>query len=98
MSQAQQKIGPDNILARNPDLMWSEVDGEIVLLDADSGSYFSFDRVASDIWRQIAEPLAVRTIVDRLCQTYDAPCAVIEADAMRFLDHAVSRNVILVEG
>lgn len=98
MSEARQSIGPDHILARNPDLMWSEIDGEIVLLAADTGSYFTFDRVASDIWRQMAEPLAVRTIVDRLCQTSDAPRAVIEADAMRFLDHAVARNVVLIDG
>lgn len=98
MLGAQKTIGPDHILARNPHLIWSEVDGEIVLLAADTGSYFTFDRVASDIWRQLAEPLAVRTIVDRLCQTYEAPRAVIEADAMRFLDHAVTRNVVLIDG
>ncbi|WP_374649835.1 PqqD family peptide modification chaperone [Rhizorhabdus sp.] len=87
-----------SVLSRNPDFMWSEVDGEIVMLDVANGSYISFDHVASEIWRLIETPLDVGALVDRLCLKYDADRSIIESDAMRFLDRAIARDVIRVEG
>ncbi len=87
-----------SVLSRNPDFMWSEVEGEIVMLDVANGSYISFDHVASEIWRLIETPLDVRALVDRLCLKYDADRSVIETDAMRFLDRAIARDVIRVGG
>ncbi len=96
MAEEPQTIALHSVLTRNTEFMWSEVEGEIVMLDVATGSYISLDHVASEIWRLIETPLDVGSLVDRLCLKYHGDRSVIEADAMRFLNRAIARDVIRV--
>ena len=48
----------------NPDLVCEEFDGELVVLDLETGKYFGFDHGASTIWNLLQSGIAPSAIED----------------------------------
>lgn len=63
----------------------AEVNGEVVLMNIDRGSYYGLDDIGSDIWQRLATPVSFATLCSELAKTYDAPIAVIEKDVKELL-------------
>ncbi|HWP47777.1 MAG TPA: PqqD family protein [Candidatus Limnocylindrales bacterium] len=61
------------------------IDGETIIIDFDSGAYFSTDGVGSVIWEQIAQNASVNDIIHMLTQRYTGNCADIEQGVEQFL-------------
>ena len=49
----------DSVLVQDKEPTAAALDGGVVLLSLRAGSYFGFNRVASDIWTMLAEPRRV---------------------------------------
>lgn len=81
-------------LAPSPDVVFRALDGDAVLLDLASGTYFGLNQVGTRIWQLLDEGLAVEAIVDRLAAEYEAPPSTIEADVVRLLEELQSRRLI----
>lgn len=41
---------PNSAILPHPDVVWREVDGEVVLLNVVTGQYFGLDAVGSQVW------------------------------------------------
>ena len=50
---AKTNIQLDSIIVRNVELLDSEIDGEIVMMNIESGKYFGMNKVGSEIWKMI---------------------------------------------
>lgn len=74
----------------------TEIDGEVVMMDVDSGSYFNLDAIGSDIWRRLAEPVGVSDLCDALAGTYDADIATIRRDVMALLGQMLDKGLVRV--
>jgi hypothetical protein len=70
-------------------------DGEAVLLDIESGEYFSLNSVGSRIWELCDGTRSTAEIVSILCGEFDVVEDVATADAHEILDEL--RNEKLVE-
>lgn len=90
-------IAIDSRVVANPDLLSTELDGETVMMDAESGQYFSLDAVGSRIWRDLAAPVEVAALCRRLEDEYEAPPERIREDVLRFLNHMLEKRLIQVE-
>src|SRR4051812_12299454 len=56
----------------HPDVVWREIDGEVVLLNVATGLYYGLDAVGSNIWRRLGEtPVALASVRDALLTDYD---------------------------
>ncbi len=66
-------------------VMFRELDGEGVLLNLQSGNYFSLDEVGMRIWALLREQQTPAQILETLHQEYDAPRPQIEADLHQLL-------------
>ena len=53
------------------DVIWTEVDGEVVILNIASGVYFSVGGVGTRIWSLIVEQLASEEIITRLLSEFE---------------------------
>jgi hypothetical protein len=53
------------------DVIWTEVDGEVVILNTASGVYFSVGGVGTRIWSLIVEQLASEEIITRLLSEFE---------------------------
>ncbi|MBR5637418.1 MAG: PqqD family protein, partial [Pseudobutyrivibrio sp.] len=49
----------------------TELDGEKVMIDFDSGKYFMIKGAGNDIWDMMKDDIKVETIIDKLLEEYD---------------------------
>jgi hypothetical protein len=78
----------------NADILTTEIDSEIVMMDVESGNYYNLDEIGSQIWRRMAAPLAVEQLCRDLEALYDAPAAVIEQDVLTLLTRLEEKRLI----
>ena len=81
----------------NESVVCAELDGEMVLLNVETGIYFGLDEVGSEIWKLLVDGEREGTIVDKLVEKYDAPAECIRADVATFLELLVSKGLLQVE-
>lgn len=61
-------ISDSSLISLNPDVLVSELDGDLIALDVVSGQYFSFNRMAAVIWHRLSVP----TRFAALCTSLEA--------------------------
>jgi len=63
-----------------PRVLTQEATDTLLLLDVEGGMYFSLDNVGRRVWALCDGSRSIEEIVDAICEEYDAPRAVIDAD------------------
>jgi hypothetical protein len=74
------RISLDHTFQISKDAIFRDLDGEAVILDLQSGTYFGLNAVGAHIWQLLVRDGALRTAFDDLCREYDAEPAVLERD------------------
>jgi Coenzyme PQQ synthesis protein D (PqqD) len=69
-------------------------DDETVIVNLDTGCYFSIDGAGDTIWALVVEGLSQADAVARLCAIYDGDKAVIRAETDEFLARLVEEKLI----
>lgn len=64
----------------------TDLSGEKVMIDFDSGKYFMIKGSGNDIWDLIQEDISVGEIVDRLMEEYDVSREDCTESVMKFLN------------
>jgi hypothetical protein len=73
-----------DVLRVHPDVVWRELDGEIVLLNVVTGLYYGLDAAGAPVWRLLANaPTSVQSMRDVLVAQYDGDPAIIERDLLQ---------------
>ena len=78
----------DRVLAR-------QAAGTLVLLDLDSGQYFSLDGVGARAWELCDGERDVGAILDTLGEEYDAPIEVVREDLVAFLREMLDEALLV---
>ena len=68
------------------DVVFRDLEGELVLLNLNTGVYFGLDSVGSAIWRLIDGSRSTSEIVSAMTAEYEVDAATCRADLDRFLD------------
>lgn len=55
----------------NQDALFRDLDGEAVILNLESGTYFGLNEVGTRIWRLIEQHGRLQTVFDELCREYE---------------------------
>ena len=90
-------VSPQVVVARAPDLLMVEVDGETVLMSVAKGSYYGLAKTARDIWVRLATKTRARDLCEQLEASYDGEPARIEADTLEFLGKMAAAGLITIE-
>ena len=88
MISLQQKI------TISSEVLSQEVDGETVLLDLESESYFGLDEVGTRIWQLLNETSNLQTVFDTLLGEYDVDEKQLEKDLQDHVAHLVEEGLI----
>jgi hypothetical protein len=64
------------------DVLFRELDGEAVLLNLKTGTYFGLNPVATRMWQLIAEQHSLARVLETLTGEYEADRAVLENDLL----------------
>lgn len=79
---------------RTTEVLATEVDGEMVMMDIDKGLYFGLDPVGTAVWKRLDEPTTAAELVDGLVLEYDADAATIERDVLALLTSLTEQGLL----
>jgi hypothetical protein len=82
-------------MKHNANVVFRDLDGEAVILDLESGTYFGLNEVGTRLWQLAGEGRSETEIVDTLVAEYDADRETIVRDATKLLEELRRRRLIV---
>jgi hypothetical protein len=79
---AMSKISLKDAFSVSEDAVFRELEGEAVLLNLDSGTYFGLDQMGTTMWNLLREHGSLQTVFEMLLQQYDVESDVLEQDLL----------------
>jgi len=80
----------------DPELLYSKIGDEIVLLTIESGKYFKVDAVGSRVWEIIKEPTTIQALLNQLIEEYEVSLEQCQKDIMPFMEELQKDKLILL--
>lgn len=80
---------------RNPDLLFSDMDGETVMMSIQNGEYYGLDEVGSRIWQLLEKPESAETLTEKLIEDYEVTRENCLSDVMEFLNMLAEKHLII---
>ena len=81
-------------VVRSPRPAETTVGTEVVLMTIESGQCFGLGETGSAVWRLLAQPVRLQSIVIALGRAYDAPAHILEQDVRELLEEMLDRGLI----
>lgn len=88
-------LGSDTRVRSRADLLAADAGGDVILLDPQSGLYFSFEGAGSEIWRHLSVPVSVSHLCEILGREYDAPEEQIRSEILAFLSDMMEKRLVV---
>lgn len=82
---------------RASDVVFRSVSRDTVLLDLESGYYFSLNPLGSEIWQRCDGQTEVAKLVEDLYAQYAASREQLEADVVGFIEQMLSEGLLRVD-
>ena len=86
----------DDTIAVNENLMVADLDGEMVLLDTQTGVYFGLNSVGSRIWELVSESHVIKEVISILADEYATTEERLTEDVLNFVNSLFQRSLIHV--
>lgn len=77
-----------------PDVVVRDLDGEAVVLDLATGTYFGLNDIGTRIWQLIVQQRTLAEVVEMLEREFDAPVDRLEADLHAFVGRLVAKGLL----
>lgn len=84
----------NSIITRSQELLTSEVDGEVVMMNIESGKYYGINSVGAEIWRLLENPVSVSNICGELVKTFEIDNPTCETEVLTFLGSLEAENLL----
>lgn len=88
------EITLDTTVSRADNIISSEIDGELVMMSIEHGSYYCMNDIASHIWDLIETPCRVGALVDTLMGEFEVDRATCETDVLNFFRNLQKSSVL----
>ena len=85
---------PEASFTPHPDVQVRVLDGEAVLLNVRSGSYFGLNKVGTHIWELFGQGKTVTAVVAGVCRRFEVEPDQAEEDVRAFTDSLVERGLL----
>ena len=76
-----------------PDVVSRELDGEIVVLNLESGTYFGLDAVGARVWQLLQEDGALQKVFDAMHTEFDVAADTLEQDLLSLVGELCERGL-----
>ncbi|HLH76076.1 MAG TPA: PqqD family protein [Candidatus Binataceae bacterium] len=84
----------ESVLAEEQ-IVWRDLDGEVVILNLESGIYFGLEGSGNDIWRLLAQGCSRTQIVEQLSADYEVSPEQARTDLDRFLAELSAKGLVI---
>jgi hypothetical protein len=97
ISSVKKEISLDAILHRKADLLFNEIDGEVVMLSIENSEYYGMDKIGSHIWELLEHPLSFKELVNHLISEYEISKENCTSDTLNFINKLLDKNLLTCE-
>jgi hypothetical protein len=91
-------LGENSVVVQSTGQVSSDLAGEAVILNLDSGTYYGLDAVGARIWSLIQEPKTLAEVRDAILAEYDVEIERCERDIRTLLEKLASEGLIEIRG
>ena len=88
------QVGPHQKFVVDEQVVAAELDGEIVLLNIETGSYFGLESVAAEIWRVLSAPMSQVDLETRLLDEFDVGPDILRVDLNQFVGMLLEKGLV----
>jgi hypothetical protein len=78
------------------DVVYRDLEGEAVILNLESGTYFGLDKVGTRIWSLLQEDGSLRRAFEAVQQEYDVTPEKLESDLLRLVEELRAKGLLNV--
>jgi len=71
MEKSETPAAPESVFRKNSDVIERIIDGEAVLLNTNTGLYYSLEATGSRMWEMLDGAMRLLDIVSRIVEEYD---------------------------
>lgn len=83
-------------IQRDPSQVFTEVDGEIIMLNVKKEAYYSLNETGSLIWKESENKISFDALVEKLTDIFEVPAEQCRKEVEPFLHELVTAGVILL--
>src|SRR5215472_10034614 len=91
---AEQEVSLESRVAVGGDVVSRELDGEAVILNLESGTYFGLDPVGTRIWSLLQKNGSLREAFETLQQEYEVAPDRLEEDLLRLVKELYTKGLV----
>jgi hypothetical protein len=92
----EMQISLQSIIARNPEIIHNNIDGEVVIMSITKNNFYGIDKIGSHIWELLENSRSVDEIITVMMQDYEVERETCEKDVIDFLDEALKNELITI--
>jgi hypothetical protein len=89
--------GSNNLIVRNPEQIFSEIDGQVVMLNIKKEAYYTLNDVGSAIWKEIEHPRKFEELICILTKVYEVTHEKCREDLTPFLNELIDAGVVIIK-
>ncbi|MGH1579288.1 PqqD family peptide modification chaperone [Planktotalea sp.] len=90
------KADLNTLVLRSQHILASDLDDEVVMMDVESGSYFSMPGPAGRIWNLLETEQTIKSLTETLISEYDVSAEQCEAEVLPFVNSLIERDLIIL--
>ncbi|MCB2263467.1 MAG: lasso peptide biosynthesis PqqD family chaperone [Candidatus Thiosymbion ectosymbiont of Robbea hypermnestra] len=84
-------------ICRGNDLVFSDIEGEVVMMSIEKGNYYCLNEVGSRIWQLIEQPTTLADVCHELQEDFQVEPAACEQEVFKFAEKMVTAGLIEVQ-
>lgn len=96
MTATDKALALDDTVVAIPDQVFSDLDGEAVILSLRDSTYYGLNEVGARVWALIQAPASVRAVCAAILEEYEVEPAQCERDVLALLGDLAANSLIEV--
>ncbi|MCX6183286.1 MAG: PqqD family peptide modification chaperone [Bacteroidetes bacterium] len=83
-------------ISRSDNYVFNEVDGELVMMNIETGSYASLNETGKSIWLQLETAKTLDSVIEGLIAEYEIDRATCEQEVFPFVEKMVKDEILIL--
>ena len=91
------ELTAESLISVHPEQLSSDLDGETILLQMNSGLYYGLNEIGAVIWEMIQTPQQFKDIQNKLLETYEVTPEVCELEVTKLISELYEARLVEVK-
>ena len=89
-------VADDALIERNPETLFTDMDGEVVMMSVSRGEYFGLRGIAPRLWALLETPRTVGSLRETVLAQFDVDEATCRRDIAEFVATMIAKGLVRV--